>query len=77
MGIAKSERTERTPLFDDRLLIIPYQITQNPEMRLRYPSKGESKHPKSPDRINFLIVLLMTFDILLKNEEYPLGCLCK
>ena len=77
MRIAKSERTERTPLFDDRLLIIPYQIKQNPEIRLRYPSKGESKHPKSSDRINFLIVLLVTFDILLKNEEYPLGCLCK
>lgn len=68
MRIAKSERTERTPLFDDLLLIIPYQITQNPE---------ESKHPKSPDRINFLSVLLVTFDILLENEEYSLGCLCK
>lgn len=63
--------------FDDLLLIIPYQITQNPEIRLRYPSQGESKHPKSPDRINFLIVLLVTFDILLENEEYSLGCLCK
>ena len=77
MRIAQSERTERTPLFDDRLLIMPYQITQNLEIRLRYPSKGESKHPKNPDRINFLTVLLATFDILLKNEEYPLGCLCK
>ena len=77
MRIAKSERTERTPLFDDLLLIIPYQITQNPEIRLRYPRQGESKHPKSPDRINFLIVLLVTFDILLENEEYSLGCLCK
>lgn len=73
MRIAKSERTERTPLFDDLLLIIPYQITQNP----LNPSQGESKHPKSPDRINFLIVLLVTFDILLENEEYSLGCLCK
>lgn len=63
--------------FDDLLLIIPYQITQNPEIRLRYPSQGESKHPKSPDRINFLSVLLVTFDILLENEEYSLGCLCK
>ena len=67
MRIAKSERTERTPLFDDRLLIIPYQITQNPEIRLRHPSKGESKPPKSPDRINFLIVVLVTFEILLKK----------